>query len=195
MRVKCVENKISILPESFLKYYRGDVQAPLIIDKNYMVYAVYEVYDTTWFCIDDEQFRLPRWHPKFFFEIDDQRLSKYWILSFQGNSKNIMKPFLGFPEWANNEYFYVELIDGDGERESYDVFHKYKTLMYMEFPDLAIVETAQIGDDEWLICPLCIDAWKSNTQDALVACPMCKTIFNNPRYKNELPSYKLSHDV
>jgi uncharacterized CHY-type Zn-finger protein len=61
--------------------------------------------------------------------------------------------------------------------------------MNLEFPDPSIVESAQIGDDEWLICPKCIDAWKSTTRDALVICPNCKKMFINPRYKNELLYY------
>jgi hypothetical protein len=115
-------------------------------------------------------------------------LSKYWIFSFQEDAENIKRPFLGFPEWANSNCFYTDLIEG--EEEAWEIFLGYKKLMYVEFPDPAVVEKAQIGDEDWLICPLCIDAWKSNTQDALVTRPKCKTVLNNPRYKNELPSYK-----
>ena len=63
--------------------------------------------------------------------------------------------------------------------------------MDLEFPDSSISEVAQIGDDEWLICQQCFDAWQStNYVDALVKCPTCQKIYNNPRYKNPWPTYK-----
>lgn len=59
-----------------------------------------------------------------------------------------------------------------------------KELIDLEFPDPSIKELAQVGDSEWLICPNCIDAWLwPNDKDALVRCPKCEKVFNNPRYK------------
>jgi hypothetical protein len=60
--------------------------------------------------------------------------------------------------------------------------------MDLEFPDSSISETAQVGDGEWLICPSFIDAWKyGSNREALVRCPKCLKVYNNPRYKNEYP--------
>jgi hypothetical protein len=188
MRIKCIDNRTSILPESILSFYGSYPNASLIIDKSYLVYTMDEQDGITWFCIVDEEYSAPRWHPNLFFEVSDPRLSKYWICNFWNDSQDISHFVLGFPEWTNNKYFYTDLIES--EEDVWEIFLKYEKLMYVEFPDPAVVEKAQIGDEDWLICPLCIDAWKSNTQDALVTRPKCKTVLNNPRYKNELPSYK-----
>ena len=60
--------------------------------------------------------------------------------------------------------------------------------MDLEFPDSSIIEIAQIIDDEWLMCSFCIDAWQcKNEIDALVKCPKCNKVLNNPRYQNEFP--------
>jgi hypothetical protein len=92
-------------------------------------------------------------------------------------------PCITFPEFAKDDDFYDDLIDGNGGDPNEIIFRKYKELMDMEFPDVSISVSAQLGDEEWLMCPLCIDAWQSkNFQDALVRCPFCETIFNNPRY-------------
>lgn len=186
MRIKCSENRISILPESLLKIY-GNTLVPLIINKTYVVYAMQKKQNITWFCILNEYSSL-RWYPKYFFEISDPRLSKYWIFNFWNESENTKHFILGFPEWANNEYFFTDLMESD--EEAWTIFRAYEKLMNVEFPDPTIIERAEIGDEKWLICPLCIDAWLSDAQDALVECPKCKTLMNNPRYKNELLSYK-----
>ena len=56
--------------------------------------------------------------------------------------------------------------------------------MDLEFLDPSISNFAEIADDDWLMCPKCIDAWKSKgDRDALVKCSKCLTIFKNPRYK------------
>ena len=44
-----------------------------------------------------------------------------------------------------------------------------------------------MGDDKWLICPDCIDAWESSSAiDPLVRCPKCLKVFNNPRFKTNV---------
>jgi hypothetical protein len=57
-------------------------------------------------------------------------------------------------------------------------------------PNSEVKEIAQIGDEKWLMCLSCIDAWEdSDARNAMVICPNCKIVQHNPRYKNELPSY------
>jgi hypothetical protein len=149
----------------------------------YIVYSVGILYDFVWYCIlDEDRTFYPMWNPEMLFEITDKRLSRYWVFSLD-NGKDKKDPFLSFPEWANNPYFYEELLDGDSSDSNAIIFRKYKELMDLEFPNPLISDTAEIGDREWLICPKCIDAWNSECNlDALVRCPKCNTIFNNPRY-------------
>jgi len=62
--------------------------------------------------------------------------------------------------------------------------------MDLEFPNPNVNLVATIGDDRWLICTSCLDAWESQVQDlAMVICPKCKQVMHNPRYKDQLPHY------
>lgn len=178
MKIKCISNKKSSY----------DGQFHIEECKEYTTYALSVFDDTMCFCICDEVYDFyPLWYSSILFEITDNRLSRFWIGGCR-EEKNRILPFLSFPEWVKDPYFFEKLIEGDRNDPNAIIFRKYKELMDFEFPDPTISETAQIGDSEWLICPKCMDAWQSkNDKDALVKCPKCWTIFNNPRYKNEYP--------
>ena len=121
------------------------------------------------------------------FEVVDNRPSRYWILETHNSNFYLM---LSFPEWSKEVYFVANLTDWE-DREV-GIFKRYRELMDFEFPDSSITEYAQVGDEKWLVCPKCIDAWEcDNDRDALVRCPLCETIYNNPRYKNEWPHLPL----
>jgi len=167
-------------------YLHNNLFDALVINKKYIVYALSEYYNCTWFCICDELYTYhPMWIPHYFFEVVDNRISRYWVFSFkQDIDKN--RFFFSVPEWALQLDFYDRLTDG----ETYEVqtFQAYKKLMDLEFPDDSVDQTAQPIDKEWIMCPICLDAWFSeDTKDALISCPKCSQIFNNPRYKNEYP--------
>jgi hypothetical protein len=149
-----------------------------------------------WYYIADRVFSyFPRWKPSSFFEVIDVRLSRHWIYS---HKKHIDYPqrhsIITFPEWANNHPdFYDKLTDGD--KKEVAIFKTYKELMDLEFPSSSISEVAHLVDDEWLICPTCIDAWQcSNIRNALIKCPKCQKTLNNPRYKNEYPHIDLENN-
>ncbi|NNM43449.1 MAG: hypothetical protein HKM07_03820 [Chlamydiae bacterium] len=50
-------------------------------------------------------------------------------------------------------------------------------------PDSEISTTAQILDENWLMCPDCVDAWESTSEDKIVICPKCDRAYYNPRYQ------------
>ena len=185
MKIRCIRNIGKDIPQEILKdYCSPDSNIPLILGKEYVVYAISEYYDNIWYCICDESYSYyPMWIPFPFFEISDNHLSRYWIFSFkQDKPKN--RPFFGFPEWALEQVFYDNLTDG-ADREV-ALFKAYKELMDLEFPDSFISQAAQIGDDRWLICPVCFEAWEDyNKLDGMVKCPKCNTILHNPRNENE----------
>lgn len=187
MKINCITNSAKDIPPTILANYTSpNSSIPLIVNKEYIVYALSEFYQNIWYCICDESYTYhPMWIPHPFFQVVDYRISRYWIFSFKEDlDKN--RFFFGFPEWAKEPDFYNNLTDGE-EREV-TIFRTYKELMDLEFPDSSVSEIAQIVDDEWLMCPFCIDAWRSlNDRDALVKCPKCLRILNNPRYKNEYP--------
>lgn len=110
----------------------------------------------------------------------DNRLSRYWVFA-QVKSTNTVYSRWAFPEWAEDPYFYNNLIEG--HKKEHQLFSDYIELMDLEFPDPEVTAMAQIGDNEWLICPTCSDAWLSLVvQDAIVVCPKCRHKLNNPRY-------------
>lgn len=118
------------------------------------------------------------------FEILDARLSRFWIFGFLEGYERY--PVWMFPEWINEPYFQDKITDWE-EREV-QIFQAYREAMDLEFPNSFISEKAQIGNDEWLICPICIDAWESKTCiDGMVRCANCRKVLHNPRYKNEYP--------
>jgi len=189
MKVKCIENKRNSLTTEALKQCSSYDKFPLIVGKEYVVYALSEFDDYFWFCLWNEQcYSFPIWEPSLFFEISDARLSRYWIFAFRNNFLGKKVPFFGIPEWANSDAFYDNLTES--EDKEIRIFSKYRELMEVEFPDRSISEKAQIGDDQWLMCPLCIDAWEEPSPlNAMVTCPLCKKMMHNPRYKDELPHF------
>lgn len=191
MKAICINNQFSLLPENLRLRYspncRFSISESITVNKIYVIYAALSLNGYPgYFICDDDTDVYPLWYPSNFFNIIDSRLSRYWIGSVQEDDKTKTTLFFGFFEWANEDFFHDHLIDG--EAREMDLFRKYKQLMDLEFPDSAITQAASIGDQEWLICPSCLDAWKnSNCDDALVMCPICHQTFCNPRYQNKFP--------
>ncbi len=189
MKVKCIYNNGINLPKDIFVEGSGYTEAstfPLKIDKDYVVYAMTIKNGYVWYYLCNENFcYYPVWSPSPLFEIIDHKLSRYWVFSYK-KGINYIKAFprWAYPEWAENPDYYDKLTDGD--KKEVNIFKTYKELMDLEFPDYCTIEWAQVGDQEWLICPKCINAWESrNNKNALVRCPNCETILNNSRYKKE----------
>jgi hypothetical protein len=85
--------------------------------------------------------------------IVEPRISRYWVSSIKEDVKTTIRLFFSFPEWANEELFYHNLIEG--QRREMGLFARYKQLMDLEFPNPAVTQFAQVGDNSWLICPFC----------------------------------------
>lgn len=187
MRIKCVHNKCFVHRKntSYVQINENfhEIEYPVIVGKEYIVYAMV-VRDgfTRYFIADENYSYYPNWIPPILFEIVDRRLSRFWTFSYEF-IQEYNKEFStwAYSEWTNDLEHYDRLTD----REDADVqiWYKYKEKMELEFFDDNAWTYAQIGDDIWLICPECIDAWQStNALDALVICPKCKTLLINPRY-------------
>jgi hypothetical protein len=186
MKVKCIYNQGIYLPKDM--GFNEDSIFSLERNKEYIVYAMTINEGYVWYYICDNNFSYyPVWKPCPLFEIVDNRISRYWVFSYKkGLNYTKAHAIWSYPEWADDPNYYDKLTDGDKREVS--LFKAYKEKMYFEFSDSIISDTAQIGDKEWLICPCCIDAWQlKNDKDALVKCPKCQKILNNPRYKNEWP--------
>jgi hypothetical protein len=176
--------KIKYTPNDFLLKKTSPMYERLFINQEYTVYGILIIENITYFYIcasTDDDYSLPLLSTAF--SIVDPRPSRFWIFGIRNQN-----PILFFPEMIQEEYFEDRITDW--QQREMDIFKKYKKLMDFEFPDSSITENAQIGDENWLICPTCIAPWEySSDKDAIVECPTCKKAMNNPRYKDALPHY------
>lgn len=165
---------------AYLSGIEGSESIGLNTENYYQVYGIIIVKGVVNFYICDRFHQdFPVFYPASLFSVIDHHLSRYWI--FSNIEGEVLFPAFLFPEAFNDVYFFDKLTDG--EEFEVHIFKKYKELMDLEFPDVEITQIAQIGDEKWLICPDCIDAWEHvSAIDALVRCPKCQKIWNNPRY-------------
>ena len=95
----------------------------------------------------------------------------------------------GYYELVNIEDHNADLLKANKdnleemEKAALEIFYKRKKEMDLEFQDESITEKASIVDNNWLMCPTCVDAWESSSILAMVECPKCKKIMHNPRFK------------
>ena len=79
---------------------------------------------------------------------------------------------------------------GNYREDIYNAVSKLKKMIlsileeYLGQPDSDVLESAIKGDSNWLICPKCNDAWKSDSLKAMVICPKCSCAFHNPCTRN-----------
>jgi hypothetical protein len=178
MLVRCLYNKSSDLPADLLEAtgYNSRTDFGLTIGKHYIVYAITVRDNYLWYYIDDDySYVYPVGEPAPLLSIVEGRMSRYWVCSYS---------IIVFPEWANDPYnFYDALTNGDEEEE--EIFLRYKKLMDVEFPNPSITISATLLDTNWLMCPICIDAWETVSTEGMVICPKCHTMMHNPQYSRE----------
>lgn len=187
MRINCIKNLAADLPSEIINNYSISYsEFSILIGKQYVVYGMTIHLGHVWYYICDETYSYyPIWNPAPLFQVIDGQLSRHWIYSYNEGEATQLRPYWAFPEWANNPDFYGNLTDG--EEKEVKIFETYKQILDLEFPDPLISETAQIGDGEWLICPLCVEAWQCyNDSDGMVRCPKCTKAMHNPRYNKPL---------
>ena len=135
MKVRCLANMGSVLPEIYLDPrvgYTKELRFALTIGKEYTVYALYAWQGQVWYYIcDDNYMYYPQENPAPLFEVVDSRSSKYWEVEMAKNGLLTM----AFPEWFVDPYFYDKLTDQ--EEAEVLMFEKRKELMDAEF-ELAI---------------------------------------------------------
>lgn len=61
-----------------------------------------------------------------------------------------------------------------------EFFVKKKNELFLPIPEIKNV--AQDLGENWLMCPLCQDAWQSQTKDGMVLCPKCNNKLHNPKF-------------
>lgn len=50
-------------------------------------------------------------------------------------------------------------------------------------PNPEIKEVAQSIGDDWLMCPICQEAWENVSTYGMVRCPKCNNKLHNPKFK------------
>ena len=141
MKVKCIGNNIDSLSQnaklySYLKatIHLDDGILPITKDKMYSVYSLkFEKEGFVKYLICDDDFSIleyPVFYVKDFFELVDNRVSKYWLdtKEIEHYEKNFDSDKLfTFKEWNNSTLFYENLVNCS--EFELNTFRKYKKLM------------------------------------------------------------------
>ena len=122
----------------------------------------------------------PSWTPASLFEVTCSRTSRLWHF-VNWSSADAYVCVMTFPELIQSQEIFDQLALGD--ESACTAFLKLSRLADLEFPDPAIKETAKLLEDHWLLCPFCSEASEATTSDAMVKCPSCQKVFNNPAYR------------
>jgi hypothetical protein len=188
MKVQCVYNSNEKFFKKKYKYqFPENYEKDLIIGKKYNVYGLLFYDDKFKYLIFDEN-NTPFWCLNNLFEILDNKISNYWYIKFFQEEYQI-DAIWGYYELVNEEEHYDNLLKENKdnliieEEKALDIFYKRKKEMDMEFPNFSVKEKANTIDQNWLMCPKCMDAWESNSIFGMIECPKCNSIVHNPRYK------------
>ncbi len=137
MKVRCIDNRGSALPEQYLdtrRNMRSDTEFSTVIGNEYVVYGVEFSNNQVWYYIYDQlNRRYPVRKPAPLFQIVDHRLSKYWSVGVS-EGKHGSVGWLFFEEFFSDKFFYDRLTDGSGVEV--EVFMKRKREMDEEFGEV-----------------------------------------------------------
>lgn len=124
-----IMNKGSKNPDDYVSY-----EEDLVIGKEYTVYATQFIKDELIYFLYEEEVndKCPYPYISDFFEVSDSRVSLYWKMNIEVNSKTAELIIeLAYPEWVEDPLYLEELIDGSPQNEK--IFKHYKELMDKEF--------------------------------------------------------------
>ena len=148
MKVRCIATKGSELPENYLNTpldITKKTEFKLILNKEYIVYAISECQGNLSYYICDERYTYYPLHNRApLFEIVDARYSGYWQVQLATNG--LLE--IAFEHWFDLPYFYEKLTDS--EAEAVLIFDKIKKLMDAE---AAITQPQPFSVDELLAMP------------------------------------------
>ena len=179
MRVLCKNLGGSDLPTvDIAGGYLRSTEFHVTVGRGYTVYGLLFTKGVLRYLIEEDNL-LPLWHPPSLFAVVCDRVSRYWRLANWSNSERYFV-VISYPEITESPEAFDSLANGD--REARNAFRERKQLAELEFPDSSIQEVAHLVEGDWLQCPFCADAWQLKSLDALVKCPACGKISNNPRY-------------
>lgn len=118
MRVRCLTNSPASLPKTYERSGLGpgyDTPHLLTPGAEYDVHAL-EVRSglSFLFVIDDLGADFPVWYPVPLFEVVDPAPSPGWVVAVRTDAAaEYPELMLAFPPWAEDPYFYSDLVSGD----------------------------------------------------------------------------------
>lgn len=139
MKVKCIYNRLDDIAEQHrIAHVRQYMNSEYIIDdleigESYTVYNLLiddgvVMYDL---CVDSSIVH-PELFPHIYFDVVDDRISRYWKLHIEEKSDGTSSSRFLFEAWADDPLFDKKLIE-DEDPETAKIFQKYKSLMDNEF--------------------------------------------------------------
>lgn len=190
MILKCLYNKYSQAKlsknlEEFLDSLGQSIlsdKLTLSVGEYYTCYAVvFGLSSETWYFIMDESGVVyPKMYPAHIFSCENTMLSRYWQIGQFTDNLGSTYPMLAFLEWATNDLFHGELLEGN--EFCLSIFEKYKEKMDEEFLTPSVSEYAKkVGSGLWVTDNDYSDSWESNPLDALTRSPS-KELLINPYY-------------
>jgi hypothetical protein len=123
------------------------------------------------------------------FDLVDNRISKYFCCGrmFSGygnNDETETVPLFSFSDFARDIFFWNNVFES---RECENIFLKYKKLMDFEFYNPNLLnkksQSLEILENNWAMCPVCVDGFEVKTTDEMIVCSQCDTIYVNPLQK------------
>jgi len=156
-------------------------ELPLTVGREYTVYGIEfteEGYER-FYVLDDSGIIYPSSYPKEFFEITDNRISKFW----SGSRNRKLYPItiknypeiITFNEWRNDRFFEGELLNNSTENE---VFERYQKKMDVEFSNPNSPSAIEI-DNTCCLCYSCGNLIElQEGGQGLVECCSCLLIQN-----------------
>lgn len=138
MRVICKTTTLADFSDEWLlKRFKDRVHVPrenhnLVIGRMYTVYGIAFWHNVPWYYLCAYEHDVyPKPYALEFFDVVDERLSKYWRMSVHLDSVHQPQTSLVFEEWARDRVFYEHLVDGVFENEK--IFMRYRQLMEQEY--------------------------------------------------------------
>jgi len=146
MKVRCIANTGEFLPDNYLDPPRGytrEIELPLTVGEEYIVYAMREWQGKFWYYICDDSYSYyPIQTPAPLFEVVDNRVSRYWRLMVYPNG--VLR--IAFEEWFADPNFYDKLTDQ--EEAEVLIFEKVKELMDAEALSLSSLDMGEEKVDQ-----------------------------------------------
>jgi hypothetical protein len=183
MRVNCREKSAAVLSrERGENEPRTRQQYPLVVGKDYVVYAVVMSRGRILYLVQAEFREFPLLVPCELFQVSDGSVSRYWRYGVHSGELGTVH-VLGYQELADSPSHYEQIAEwAPGARGEYA---RAKALLDLEFPDPAITQVAESIEPGWLLCPECGDAWPCDSTAGMVKCPKCHVVLRNPAWTGD----------